>query len=233
MAHVSDDWLSYRVGGEHAMTKRMGGLNFPKIPGLSNFTSGSATTLIRIILVFIFVNTISIISTTATKKYNGSSPSSKQEGLGKAMLFMSSLEIIALFLVLFVTYYSLKSVSTVVDHGTAFVRQQAFLAAAFMFASVSCGMHIALLLEKKKLTTGADMAFNALRIAFVLIIGVLFIQILNRRSANAYAIPYLVLLAIGVMVCALVPNSTAVTITAIITVGLVVGFLGILIGKCC
>jgi len=152
LANVSDDWVQRAFAAELG-GKRVGG-------GVMEHLQGNA--VVKLIMIWLLVNTINIISVTATKKFNGNTPK-KTKALGGWMLFTASVEIALFAFIYAMLVFRIGELSQ--DERAV---KLIMVIITLILASVSCGLHVAILLYEKRLNKRADQFFNAMRILFFL-----------------------------------------------------------------
>jgi hypothetical protein len=153
LANVSDDWVQRAFAAELGGKSVGGG-------AMGNVLEHMQHSVVAVIMVFLLWNTIAIVSVVATPKHRGSTKS-----LGTWAMVASIVEIILYAGCLFFFYKDL-------DNGDPAFLKQIFIINWLMFASVSSGLHVALLLQSSKLKKVSDIFFNGTRlILFAAIFG--------------------------------------------------------------
>lgn len=158
LANVSDDWVQRAFAAEldGSTGKGVGGV---KLRGSASEMLGSFGAK-NVIVIFLALCALNIICVVATPKYNGKNPKNTSH-LGRFMIVMSILEIVI---------FAGSSVKMFLQIGEAENAQILYGIHWMMFASVSCGLIIAILLKEQRLTRVNDRFFNALRIIFTTVI---------------------------------------------------------------
>lgn len=157
LANVSDDWVQRAFAAELGGKSVGGGMQDAR-EAIGSAMSGAMSSPVGVIGVFLAWCALSITVATATPKHGGANTSY----LGRFLIFSSVFEII-LYMVCLYLFYSTLGEDTELS-------KKIFLLNWVMFASISSGLHVALLTKEQKLTPMNDRFFNGIRIICQLII---------------------------------------------------------------
>ena len=140
--------------------------------------SGAMSSPVGVIGVFLAWCALSITVATATPKYGGANTSH----LGRFLIISSVIEIILYMVCLYLFYSTLGE--------DIELSKMIFLINWVMFASISSGLHVALLTKEQKLTIPNDRFFNGIRIICqcVILVGLIY----TFESMRDRAIPILI-----------------------------------------
>ena len=206
---------------QRAFAAELGGNGVGKSVGGGTTLGGSALESMgsvgakNVIVIFLALCALDIVCVVATPKYNGKSLKNTSH-LGRFMIAMSVFEILI---------FTGCSVLFFLQMGEAENAQLLYGIHWMMFASVSCGLLIAVLLKEQRLTRDNDRFFNALRIIFTTAIFLVMVWCFPEFSENnmgQMALTVVILLTFTFMVSAgSLPhskNKTAIGLLSFFTV---------------
>lgn len=199
LANVSDDWVQRAFAAELGGKSVGGGKGVGGTPSMQDAKAaigsamgGAFSNPVGVIGVFLAWCALSITVATATPKHGGANTSH----LGRFLIFSSVIEII-LYMVCLYGFYSTLGEDTEQS-------KIIFLLNWVMFASISSGLHVALLTKEQKLTILNDRFFNGIRI--ICQCGILVGLIYTYESMREKAIP------IGVFAAIFIAGSMGIAI---------------------
>ena len=212
LANVSDDWVQRAFAAELGGKSGGGGGMQDAREAISSAMNNAMSNPVGVIGVFLAWCALSITVATATPKHGGANTSH----LGRFLIFSSVIEII-LYTVCLYGFYSTLGENTEKS-------KIIFLLNWVMFASISSGLHVALLAKEQKLTIQNDRFFNGIRIICqcVILVGLIY----TFESMRDRAIPigvFAVIFIAGSMVIAIAKKNKK-TLIGVLAFLIVLGY---------
>ena len=179
---------------------------------ISSVVSGAFSSPTGIIGIFLAWSALSITVATATPKHGGANTSY----LGRFLIVSSGFEIILYMVCLFAFY-------TTLGEDTA-MSKKIFLLNWVMFASISSGLHVALLTKEQKLSITNDRFFNGIRIICQLVILVGLCYVFESMRSKAAPIGVFALVFVIMSIVLAVTKKKHKTTIGLLSFFLVLGY---------